>query len=297
MSTWCLKWGPSFKNASPRADPPTFTSSTMRPRMDASRSVRRARRLLQQYNQHIGALRLLARGVAPDVAAPVRIQERDLATPRKRAANLLNMVPIFIILAAFIGGMHVAIDATAGERERGSLEPLLISPVSPLSLTVGKWLAAFCLSGLAVAASAVACSVALGRVPLAEIGLKVDLGAAPVAKFVLATLPVAGLATALQMLIATFARTYKEAQTYLSLLVFLPMTPGVWFTINPATTALWMAPVPILSQTRLLTDLIGGAPISVVHVVVGAVTTLAVVAGLLVVNARLLTSERIVFGT
>ena len=105
-------------------------------------SVRRAQLLLQAYTRTMGSLRLLARGVSPQVAAPLQVAERDVATPERQAAQLLSMIPLFLLVAAFAGSMNVAIDATAGERERQSLEPLLLNPVPRLALAAGKWLAA-----------------------------------------------------------------------------------------------------------------------------------------------------------
>ena len=102
--------------------------------------VRRARTVLRSYGAQTGALRLIARGVSTDVGTPVRIEELDIATSQQRSANFLSFIPLFIIMAAFVSGMNVSVDTTAGERERGSLEPLLITPVSRTAIVVGKWL-------------------------------------------------------------------------------------------------------------------------------------------------------------
>ena len=102
--------------------------------------VRRARRVLGSYGTQVSTLRLIARGVSTDLRTPVRLEELDIATSQQRSANFLSFIPLFIITAAFVSGMNVAIDTTAGERERGSLEPLLMNPVSRNAIVIGKWL-------------------------------------------------------------------------------------------------------------------------------------------------------------
>ena len=110
----------------------------------AERDARRARRALYAYNQEIAALRLLGRGVSPTVLQAVTVDEVDVSTPSGRSGILLGMMSYFFIFALLMGGMYLAIDTTAGERERGSLEPLLSLPVTRDQLMLGK-IAATCL--------------------------------------------------------------------------------------------------------------------------------------------------------
>src|SRR5512135_2925890 len=107
-------------------------------RQSASVSIRRAKELLGQYSAQIGRLRLLVRGVDPAVVDALAIEETDVATPQSQAAMFLNILPYFIIFSVFIGGMYLVIDTIAGERERGSLEPLLINPVARSEFLLGK---------------------------------------------------------------------------------------------------------------------------------------------------------------
>ena len=111
-------------------------------RNDARPTVERVRRLLQHYSAEIGSLRLIARGVSPAASQPILLEDIEVSTAQQRAAQILTFIPMFIIMAGFIGGMQIATDATAGERERGSLEPLLVNPAPRLVFVGGKWLAA-----------------------------------------------------------------------------------------------------------------------------------------------------------
>jgi sodium transport system permease protein len=145
-------------------------------RNESHKNVRRVERILLGYTQGLGALRLMARGVSPQAAAPLALEELDLATPQKLAANLLSMVPLFLMLAALIGGMNLAIDSTAGERERGSLEPLLLNPVSRRSLVLGKWLATALASTIVALLTLVGLTLTIQHLPLEQLGMKVALG-------------------------------------------------------------------------------------------------------------------------
>jgi len=112
-------------------------------RAESSPATRQAERLLRAFNRETGMLRLVSRGVSPEIIEPVKVQHVNTATPRQKGAFLLFLIPMFAILSPLLGGMAVAIDSTAGERERGSLEPLLANPVPLWQVVVGKWLAAW----------------------------------------------------------------------------------------------------------------------------------------------------------
>src|SRR6185437_2261587 len=115
-------------------------------RADSEPATRQAQRLREAFNHETGMLRMIARGVSPDLADPVKVEHVNTATPRQKGAFLLFVIPMFALLSPLLGGMAVAIDSTAGERERGSLEPLLANPVRTRHIVAGKWLAAWALA-------------------------------------------------------------------------------------------------------------------------------------------------------
>ena len=265
-------------------------------RTDTQSSVRRVRGLIAAHSQAVGALRLLAHGVNPALGEAVKITDVDLSTPKKRAAIFLNLIPMFVLLAVFIGSMHSATDSTAGERERGSLEPLLITPIGRRSLVFGKWLAAVVFSG-STAVFTLGCTLlALGRVPVERFGMSLSLAPLQIVGVLVAVLPLALFVAAAQMLVASFARSFKEAQTYMSLMIFIPMLPGLLFTIQPIKTAAWMMLVPVLGQQALLMDVIRGEPVAIASYGVTALS--ATLAALLCIQATaaLFRRERIIFG-
>lgn len=265
-------------------------------RSESRRNARTAQRAILAYSQRIGALRLIARGVSPDLLLPIRVEEHDTSTPNKLTARLLSLIPMLALMACFIGSMQVAIDTTAGERERGSLEPLLINPVSRFGLSGGKWLTASLFGLVSCSLTLLTSLLAMSQVDLPKLGLHFSIGWLDGLRMWLVLLPLCALASALQMLIATFARSYKEAQTYLSLVLFLPMLPGLLMSLSPMDTRPWMWAVPVLAQTQFLTDIMSSSPPGALGVGAASASTLALSLLCLALGARLLNSERIVFG-
>ena len=266
------------------------TRETARPK------VTRVRGLVAAYSGQTAALRLIARGVAPSVATPIRIEEVEVSSSQQRLATLLNILPMLLVIAAVTGSMQVAIDSTAGERERGSLEPLLLNPVPRLIVAAGKWLAASLFGCGAVIFSMVLTVNVMGRVPWHDMGIRFRVTDAELMSLLVLILPLALLLSAFVMFASTFARSFKEAQGYLGMVMLVPMLPGIAMTLYPLAKHPWLAPVPILGQYALAADVLGGTPPSPALYVLAGVSALGV-AGLLVgLTARLLQRESIVFG-
>jgi sodium transport system permease protein len=262
----------------------------------ARANVKRTQQLLEAYGAQLGALRLIARGVNPTLAAPVRVEELDLATPERTAATVLGMVPMFLLMAVFVGSMYVAIDSTAGERERGSLEPLLLNPVTRTQVVLGKWVAVVLVSWVAVAVSAAGFSLALRFVPLQDLGVRAQLGLPELAAMLAVAIPLTLFSGGLQMLLALFSRTFKEAQTYLSLLMVIPLLPAMFISLSPLEPRAWMMAIPTFSQTLLLNNLLRGEPIPLAWHALAAASTLAGAALAVAGAVWLIGQEKIVFG-
>lgn len=213
--------------------------------------------VIQGVGQQLALSRLVARGVHPDVLAPVQVELRDLASPARHAASLLHVVPLFALLACFIGAMQIALDTTAGERERGSLEPLLLHPVSPQILALGKWVVT---AGAALLSGAMTLLGMWAALPLLQtdaLGIALHVDAATCAVLAAIVLPMAPLAASLQLWVAGFARSIKEAQAWLSILLLLPMLPGLLSSAWQLEPAPWMAVIPGLSQHGLALQALG----------------------------------------
>ncbi len=266
------------------------TRDTARPK------VARAKALLTDYSSQLSALRLIARGVAPSIAVPVRVQEVEVSSAQERLASLLNILPLMLVLAALTGGMQIAIDTTAGERERGSLEPLLLSPVPRATLAAGKWLAASAFGCGSVVFSMLLTVNVLRRVPWHDLGIRFRVSDGDLMSLLALVLPLALFLSAVVMFASTFARSFKEAQGYIGLLVLLPMLPGLLSTLYPLSNRPWLAPVPIFGQYALAADVLRGKPPAVAFYVLAGVSVLACALILVALTSRLLKREKIIFG-
>lgn len=258
--------------------------------------VRRLEAALSETLQTFGALRLLARGVSPSVAHPVRVSSIDLATPEQAAAKLLYVVPMMLMLSAFAGGMNIAIDTTAGERERKSLEALLLTPAARLGLLAGKWLTATLAATVVTALGTFLFALVPPLLPLEELGLRMNFTWSSAVLTLLWLVPLAGFGVALEMLLASFARTFKEAQTYLSLFLLIPTLPSLFLIYSPISSSWWTALVPALAQVTAILDLLKGEPPGLHHLGSTWVASFAYTAIVLVALERLLRNERVVFG-
>ena len=217
-------------------------------RRDSGADVDRLRGMLEQYGHRTGALRLLARGLSPGIATGVAVANRDLATPQSRGALVLSMLPYMLVLTMFIGGIWLAVDSTAGERERQSLEPLFATPVPRDRILLGKWLATSTFSGASLLLGLLAFMVASRFMPLGELGMSVSLGPDFAAAALPLLAPLVLLVCGMQVFVATFARSVREAQTYLGLVQLVPLILSVVLSVLPVKAQLWMYAVPLLGQ-------------------------------------------------
>ncbi len=257
--------------------------------------VRASLRLINAFNRELGAQRLLARGVGPQLMAAIALEEQNLAPAGGRGARLLFIVPWVALLVAVAGAISVAIDVTAGERERGSLEPLLMNPVTTFAVVLGKWAVVATFSALVVALTLGGFSVAMQFVRDETLAALMQFGVREVLLFVALLLPFCLLVAAVNMLAATWGRTFKEAQTYVSYFTLLvnlaPLVP-LFLTDRDAA---WQLFVPSLAQLMVLMRALRGEPVGALEVGLPAAIALALAAAALWLQARLLRREQIIF--
>ncbi len=258
--------------------------------------ARKVERLIQAWSGQMGSLRLIARGVDPQLVNPVRFVQHEVASEQQLAAKVLDFLPMFVIMAAFIGGMQLAVDATAGERERRSLEPLLINPVPREAIVIGKWAGSVVFASGAVILTLAGSLAAVAYAPLEELGISLDLGPSIALGIAAATVPMGFLASGLQLLVATFARSFKEAQSYLSLLMLVPLVPSFVASLWELGDAPWMIPVPALGQQVLLDRVMGGESVSFGAFAIAGASSLLLGLLCVAITARLFRRESIIFG-
>jgi sodium transport system permease protein len=246
----------------------------------------RTRALLLAYGSGIAQLRLQIRGVSPLLAIPVAVNEVDVATPTGRAVVVLGFMTYFILFAVLMGGLYLAIDSTAGERERGSLEALLSLPVARISLVGGKISATCAYMCLSLAISLTAFVGVFHFVPLERLGMSANLGAGTALAFFAICLPFVPLGAALMTFVASFTRSYREAQTYLTSVLLVPTLPIAFASIYSLKTKSSLMFIPSLSQHLLMTSVLKAEPVAPRDILVSAGSSLAIALLLIVLTAR-----------
>ncbi len=264
-----------------------------RPESDIPTS--RVKGLLSGYGSEIGMLRLQMRGVSPIVMSPLLIRDIDLSTPQSRGMIFMLFLPYILMITAFMGGMHLAIDTTAGEKERRSLEPLLINPVPRWQIMMGKLLATAIFGMASLVLTLIAFRITLPYLPLAALGVDLGLDVEAMAGILLVVAPVALMAAALLTVLATYAKSFREAQSYMGLVILIPMVPTLMFMTNPVKPEAPMMPIPLFSQNLLIGELIRGEAVPVHWLLYSAAGTLIFAFALIAFAATLFSRPRVVF--
>src|SRR4030095_4375743 len=234
----------------------------------------RVRRAIAGYSALVGSLRLQARGVSPTVVQPVVVDDVDVSTPSARATLILGMLSYVILLATLMGGLYLAIDATAGERERGSLESLLTVPVTREHLIYGKIAAptVMMLAALAIVSSSIAFS--LEAIPLETFGMTANFGPSVVWRVFATVAPFSLLAGAILTVVASFTRTYKEAQSWLGIVLLVPTVPIAIAGVLSVQPQAALMVVPSLSQNLLIPGLLTAEPLPAAWALLAAASCL-----------------------
>ena len=267
-----------------------------RSRDRARPSIEQAESLLRGYNRLWGEQRLVLRGVAGSVASPLNVENVDLATPQQSGALVLFLVAYYGLFASVMGGMAVALDITAGERERQSLEPLLTTPVRPLELVAGKWAAVALFDALVVLLTLSGFYVTLAFAPLPAVGVPFLFGAREFVRFLIVLVPMIALMPAILLYVGSRARAYKEAQTNVSVLLFIvSLLPVVQLFLQRKEPS-WIALVPVSAQYSLLNFALRGEALPAAQLALSYAVPLALAAIALAAVARLLSRESILAG-
>jgi sodium transport system permease protein len=229
-------------------------------RQESRIPVERLERLLEGYSGSVGALRLLARGVSPGAAQALKVGHRDLATPESRVGQALAFLPYLLIFTTFIGGAYLVIDVTAGERERQSLEPLLATPAARTAIMSGKILAACVFALISVGLTLAMFKLSFQVAP--TLGVKIDVSFGAIARILVVLLPMILIGTCLLTFIAAGSKSVKEAQSYMSVLMMLPILPTIVLLVNPVKNQLWMFATPFLAQNQMILKLVRSEPVT-----------------------------------
>ena len=264
-------------------------------RFDSIVAAGRVVALLNQYQQEALRGRLRAAGLPAGIMNVLQVEQENIGRAAGPAVILLTMIPPFLIFTLFTGGVHVTLDSTIGERERGSFEPLMMNPVTLGEVLAGKLGASVIFTLMALGVQVIGFWVMLHSVPRASLGLLAPPSAVRLALVVSVCLPLAVLAASTQLLISAVTRSMKEAQTYLGLLPLIPGLAGMVLALAPVNAQPLLAAIPTFGQTLLMGQLVRNETVSWVFIAITAVATLTATGLLLLLGFRLYERETILF--
>lgn len=257
-------------------------------------SIRRLEKQLQAYSAEMGSLRLIARGIDPRVVQPLKVNVHDQATTDSKGGMILGIAIFTMIYSVFISGMNLAIDTSAGERERNSLALLLSHPLTTRQLVLSKIIAVGLFALLGLVLILLVSKVAYTFVPWQELGFSVSITNEFMALMLLVGIPVALMAACLQLFVSFMAKTFKEAQSYLTMVLFVPLALSMAASYNIAPDILqWL---PVSGQQQALMDFIKGKDMNMLQLLVSTLGTLAIALVLAFGMEKSLKSEKVVFG-
>jgi len=255
--------------------------------------IRRVKETVSGYSQSIGYKRLLVRGVDVKLLQPIILQEQDTALPTSNAVMVSMFLGMYLLMGAFVSGLSIAIDSSAGERERNVLEMLLCQPVSTLKIVLAKMTCASSISVLSIIIMLVLTTISVGFIDLSKIGATFSLNAFSIAALLLLLVPLCFFATALQLFFSFQAKSFKEAQSTVSMLIMLPaMVPMAIMMIDDKPA--WVNWLPISGQSMLMEDVFKGLPVDWTVLASTTAITIAMTVALVMALAQKLKSEKVV---
>lgn len=220
--------------------------------------LRPLHKLLEGYVQETAIMNLTMRGVSAEVLQPIEVKERHLSRPQERKMTVTGMLPFTLIMVIVIGGMYAAIDTTAGERERGSLEPLMMNPVSGWHLAAGKWASVASVSMSVVVLTVLSFFPSQWLIRNEALRAEFQFGPAEAWSFLVVLLPLAASLAAVQIAVALNCKSYKEAQVRNQIFSLVVSMVPLTLTFNPGREPAWFQWMPILAQNIMMNHVLQG---------------------------------------
>ena len=224
--------------------------------------------LLAGFNRERASLNLALRGVSLELTEAVRIDGRDLASTQTRATQITGMLPYFVMMAVLYGALNAALDTTAGERERGSLEPLLMNPLGRWLLVLGKWGAVATVGMLIAVLSCFSFLPGQWMLRSDTLAAMFQYGPREAALFLVVLLPFAAAVSALLMAVAIRCKTFKEAQASTTVVMLGASLLPLINVFSLGGEEPWYLWIPALAQNLLMTRVLKGEDFSTAQVVI-----------------------------
>jgi len=255
--------------------------------------VRSIKHTIDNYARDIGYKRLLVRGIDVRLLQPIKIIEQDTSLPNSNAMIISMMLGLYLLMAAFMSGLPVAIDASAGERERNVLEMLLCQPVSTIKIVAAKLCCASLIACIGVLLTLSLTTFSVSFIDLTKIGASFNLDTFTITALLLLLLPICFFASALQLFVAFQSKNFKEAQSMVSMIIMLPaMVPVIMMFVDDKPK--WLDWLPISGQSLIMEDLFKGLPVSWALLGFTGLVTISMTVLSVLLMAKKLRSEKVV---
>ena len=285
-----------FSDQLMKGEKPTIEILYESSRTEAGPSIAIASNLVRGFIQELGMQRLLAAGVNPQLSQPINIERTDMASLAAKGAQILFIIPMITLFGVIGGTLSVAIDLTAGERERGSLEPLLSTPANRLGIVMGKWMTVTFYGWVIVFLTLSGFWIATQFIRSESLASLMQFGPPQMLNFALALLPFAAFTSASLMLVATYGRTFKEAQTYASYLMMLVSFVPLLSLFFKQKDQLWQLFIPVMSQQFVMERVVRGEAFQLQDFFIPGLVAIVLAMVAVYLQKTLLAQERIVFG-
>lgn len=261
-------------------------------------AYKRVRQAMDEFSEKLVAARMDRRNMDADLLTPILVSDQNIATKKKRSGHVLaNILPVLIMLMVLLGAFYPAIDLTAGEKERGTLETLLTAPVPRISIVLGKFLTVSTIASftglLNLFALGLTITFGLGPI-LAKANLAGQIPWGAIALTAVAVIPAAMFFSALMVCIGALARTFKEAQTLLTPVYLVCMIPAMMVQLPGVKLTPLTAFMPAINIALLTRDMISGDVVWSLAIIALVSTTLYSFLALSF-GARIYSSARLLF--
>ncbi|NQZ09597.1 MAG: ABC transporter permease [Algicola sp.] len=255
--------------------------------------IRRIERAVRAFSLSIGYKRLMVRGIDVKLLQPLNLIEQDTAQPNSSPIMITMILGMYLLMTAFMSGLPLAIDSSAGERERNVLEMLLCQPVDTLKIVLAKLSSASAIAVLGVVLTLTLTTVAIGFVDLAKIGATFSLDVYIFTALLVLLVPICVLASAMQLFFAFQSKSFKEAQSTVTMIIMVPaIMPMALMMMDDRPK--WFDWTPIVGQSLLIEDLLKGIPVGWGMIGFAGLVTLIISAAFVVATAKKLKSEKVV---
>lgn len=265
-------------------------------RKDVMAKVGKVKQTIQQWSSQVGALRLFTRGVPPNIMTPVVVKDGDVGKKEESgSAMIFSVVALILTVTIFTSSTGVAIDMMAGEREKKSLEPLLLNPVSRWSIVLGKWLTAMAVTIVVILFVIVSLYFLFPMLPFEKLGIRGQFSFFHASAIFAVSLPLVFISTIFQLFVSIFSKSFKEAQSYIGLLMIAPIMVG-YYVIWSDVASDWQYWMPIMSTQMLMEDLLSQGYSAFQNYLGSCLVSIGIALLLAFITVRQLGREKIVYG-